>query len=116
MTIILSSQESASNTDILASTRLQTVPAGGFLTFEMQCSDNDAANHFTASIQLPGGATPLELVRVPGGNTAGLAGVIDERTKLMASFPVAQGGHTVFSCVETGDAELTWRVTYSPAR
>jgi len=116
MSIILSSQEAATNTDILQGTRLQTVPAGGFLTFEMQASDNDATNNFTASIQLPGGDTPMESVRIPCGNSTGLAGVIDDRTKLMATFPVAQGGHTVFSVSETGDAEVTWRVTYSPAR
>lgn len=115
MTIILSSQEAASNTDILQGTRLQTVPAGGYLTFELQASDNDATNNIAVSIQLPGGDTPLETVRIPSGNTSGLAGVLDERTKLQATFPVAQGGHTVFSCTETGDAELTWRVTYTPA-
>ena len=113
--IIVSSQESADNSDILQGTRLQTVPAGGFLTFELQASDNDATNNFTASVQLPGGATPMELVRIPAGNTSGLAGVIDERTKLMATFPVAQGGHTVFSCNLTGSVELTWRVVYTPA-
>lgn len=113
--IILSSQESASNTDILQGTRLQTVPAGGYLTFELQASDNDATNNFTASIQLPGGDTPLESVRIPCGNSTGLAGVLDDRTKLMVTFPVAQGGHTVFSTTETGDAELTWRITYTPA-
>ncbi len=114
--IILSSQEAASNSDVLQGTRLQTVPAGGFLTFELQASDNDATNNFTASIQLPGGATPMESVRIPCGNSTGLAGVLDERTYLKATFPVAQGGHTVFSVTETGDAELTWRVTYTPAR
>lgn len=114
--IILSSQEAATNTDILQGTRLQTVPAGGVLTFELQASDNDATNNFTVAVQLPGGATPLETVRVPCGNSTGLAGVLDERTMLRATFPVQQGGHTVFSCAETGDAELTWRVTYSPTR
>ena len=34
-TIILSDQEAADNSDILQGTRLQTVPAGGFLTFEL---------------------------------------------------------------------------------
>lgn len=111
--IILSSQEVASNTDILQGTRLQSVPSGGTLTFEMQASDNDATNNYTASIQMPGGDTPLNLVRVPCGNSTGLPGVIDERTDLQVTLPIQQGGHCVFSCVETGDAELTWRVTFS---
>lgn len=114
--IILSSQEAATNTDILQGTRLQTVPAGGFLTFELQASDNDATNNFTVSVQMPNGDTPLNGVRVPCGNTSGLAGVIDERTNLRATFAIAQGGHAVFSATKTGDAELTWRITYSPAR
>lgn len=115
MTIILSSQEAASNTDILQGTRLQTVPSSGFLTFELQASDNDATNNYTVSVQMPGGDTPLTDVRVPCGNATGLAGVIDERTDLQATFPIQQGGHAVFSCTETGDAELTWRITYTPA-
>lgn len=113
--IILSGQEAADNTDILQGTRLQTVPAGGFLTFELQASDNDATNNYTVSIQMPGGDTPMNATRVPCGNTSGLAGVIDSRTCMTATFPIRQGGHCVFSADETGDAELTWRITYSPA-
>ena len=114
-TIILSDQEAADNSDILQGTRLQTVPAGGFLTFELQASDNDATNNYTVSLQMPGGDTPMNNVRVPAGNTSGLAGVIDSRTCMTATFPIRRGGHAVFSCDETGDAELSWRVTYSPA-
>jgi len=113
--IILSGQEAADNSDILQGTRLQTVPRGGFLTFELQASDNDATNNMTVSIQLPGGDTPMNATRIPGTSTSGLAGVIDDRTCLTATFPVTQGGHCVFSCDETGDTELTWRVTYTPA-
>jgi len=113
--IIMSGQEAASNSDILQGTRLQTVDANGLLTFELQAADNDATNNMTASVQMPGGATPMNLTRIPCGNTSGLAGVIDDRTSLTASFPIRQGGHCVFSCTETGDTELTWRVTYTPA-
>lgn len=113
--IILSDQEAASNSDILQGSRLQTVPAGGRLLFELQASDNDGTNHMTVSLQLPNGDTPMNGVRVPVGNSTGLAGVLDERTNLTASFIVNQGGHPVFSCTETGDTELTWRVTFAPA-
>lgn len=113
--IILSGQEAADNTDILQGTRLQTVAAGGFLTFELQAADNDATNNCTVSVQMPGGDTPMNATRVPCGNTAGLAGVIDSRTCMTATFPIRQGGHCVFSVDETGDTELTWRVTFSPA-
>jgi hypothetical protein len=111
--IILSSTEIATNSDILQGTRLQTVPAGGILTFEMQADKNDA-NNYTVSVQMPNGDTPLNNVRVPGCNPA-LDGVIDERQNLTVSFPIMQGGHCVFSCTESGTAILTWRVTYTPA-
>jgi hypothetical protein len=112
--IILSSLETGSNADILQGTRLQTVPAGGVLTFELQSQFNDSTNNYTVSVQMPNGDTPLNNVRVPGCNPA-LAGVIDERQNLTVSFPIMQGGHCVFSCTETGASQLSWRVTYTPA-
>jgi len=112
--IIVSGQEAATNADILQGTRLQSLPQFGLLTFELQAADNVAANHYTASVQLPDGTTPMNATRIPGGETAGLAGIIDERVKLMASFRVTQGGHCVFGCIEVGDTEFTWRVTFSP--
>jgi len=112
--IILSSVESATNADILQGTRLQTVPAGGVLTFELQSDKNSPSNNYTASIQMPNGDTPLNNVRVPGCNPE-LSGVIDERQNLTVSFPIMQGGHCVFSCTETGITNLSWRVTYTPA-
>jgi hypothetical protein len=112
--IILSSQESATNSDILQGTRLQTVPSGGILTFELQSNLNDPSNFYTVSVQMPNGDTPLNATRVPCGNTGSLTGVIDERTNLTVSFPITQGGHCVFSCEETGTTVLSWRVTYTP--
>jgi hypothetical protein len=112
--IILSGFELATNADILQGTRLQTVPAGGVLTFELQATKNDATNNCTVSIQMPNGDTPLNNVRVPGCNPP-VDGVIDERQNLTVSFPIMQGGHCVFSMTETGSVALTWRVTYTPA-
>jgi len=112
--IIISSIESATNADILQGTRLQTVPAGGVLTFELQAENNTATSFCAVSVQMPNGDTPLNSVRVPGCNPA-LEGVIDERQNLTVSFPIMQGGHCVFSTTETGTSVLTWRVTYTPA-
>lgn len=112
--ILTAGLQAGSNTDILQGGRLQTVPKGGLLTFELQGSDSDNTNFYTVSVQLPDGTTPMNGVRVPCGNSTGLAGVIDVRTCLTVSFPIGQGGHCVFSCVETGDAELTHRVTFTP--
>ncbi len=113
--IILGGFEAASNTDILQGTRLQTVPGPGILTFEIQAADNVAANNYAVSVQLPGGDTPMNGTPIPGTASAGLAGILDERLNLTASFPISQGGHCVFSCVEVGDTEMTWRVTFTPA-
>jgi len=112
--IIISNVETATNTDILQGTRLQTVPAGGVLTFELQASTGTSSSNFAVSIQMPNGDTPLNNVMVPGCNPS-LAGVIDERQNLTVSFPIMQGGHCVFSAAETGTSVLTWRVTYTPA-
>ena len=112
--IILSGQETATNADILQGTRLQTVPAGGVLTFELQSEENNSSNNYAVSVQMPNGDTPLNNVRVPACNPA-LAGVIDERQNLTVSFPIMQGGHCVFSATETGATAMTWRVTYTPA-
>ncbi len=112
--IILSSTEATSNSDILQGTRLQTVPAGGVLTFELQSHLNDHANNFVVSVQMPNGDTPMNNTRIPGSNPA-IEGVIDERQNLTVSFPISQGGHCVFSCTETGNTTLAWRVTYTPA-
>lgn len=112
--IVLSDVETGSNTDILQGTRLQTVPAGGFLTFELQALTNNSVNNFSASIQMPNGDTPLNNVRVAACNPS-QEGVIDDRQKLMITLPIAQGGHTVFSCTEVGESSFTWRVTYTPA-
>jgi hypothetical protein len=112
--IILSGNIISSNADILQGTRLQTVPAGGVLTFELQAQNADVSNFYTVSVQMPNGDTPLNNVLVPSCNPS-LAGVIDERQNLTVSFPISQGGHCVFSATETGTSSMTWRVTYTPA-
>jgi len=112
--IILSDIESATNADILQGTRLQTVPAGGVLTFELQSDQNDNSNNYAVSVQMPNGDTPLNNVKIPGTSPTDI-GIIDERQNLTMSFPISQGGHCVFSATETGSAHLAWRVTYTPA-
>ena len=109
--IVESDIESATNTDILQGTRLQTVPSNGVLVFEMSSDLGTAAANYTASVQLPDGATPMTNVRVPA---SGVIGGLDDRDKLGIAFPIGQGGHPVFSVVEVGAAVLTWRVSFYP--
>ena len=109
--IVLSDIELTSNADILQGTRLQTVPQGGYLTFELQ-SDVNFSSYFAISVQMPNGDTPLNDVRVSSGQGVG---ILNNNDKMQITLPVAQGGHTVFSATETGTATLAWRVTYTPA-
>lgn len=108
--IVLADQELATVTDVLQGTRLQTVPAGGYLTFELQASAANATNNFAATIQLPDGSTPLNGVMIPGAT----ADILDDRQKLMVTFAIGQGGHCVFTLTETGTALVMWRVTFQP--
>ncbi len=112
--IVLSDVLTASTADILQGTRLQTLPRAGTLLFLMIASDGVAANHYTVKIQLPNGDTPLDGVWVPGGATAGLAGVLDDRLMLAFRARIQQGGHPVFGITETGDTEFFYRLVYTP--
>lgn len=103
---------SASNTDILGGTRLATAPRAGSLTLQMQAADGVAANFYAATVQLPGGDNPLSAVPVPAGAVAGLAGILDDREMLQVEFGIQQGGQVLFSAVETGDTEMSWRAIF----
>ncbi len=112
--IVLSGVLTASDTDVLNNTRLQTAPSNGFITLEVNADLNNATNNFVASLQLPDGSTPLEAIAVPGTNPS-LGGVIDTLQKLEGTFPVAQGGHVVLNLTETGTAICAFRVTFTPS-
>ncbi len=105
--------EAATNTDILSGTRLNALPYGGTLTFDVLCQLNDATNSFAVTVQLPNGDVPVDAQRVPGSNPA-IAGVLDERQLARFVFPATQGGHFNISLTETGTAVCTWRAVLSP--
>ena len=110
--IIVTGLVTGTSADVLQGTRLQTVPKNGILGFELIAADNVAANSYACDIQLPDGSNPVSGMLVPGGRTAGLAGVMDTDVAFKATFQVDQGGHCVLSFTETGDTEVFWRVTY----
>jgi len=113
-TIILSDIEAATNSDILQGTRLQNAPSNGILLFQMQATVCvPGTNAHLATIQLPNGFTPMNGVAVPSCTVA-TEGILDERTLMMLSAPVGQGGHVVFSTALTGVSVLFWRVTFAP--
>lgn len=116
-TIILSDQLTASNTDILQGTRLQNAPSNGLLQFRMSSTvATKGTNAYVTTLQLPNGATPINGILVPIADSGGTVGLLDDRTVMQFSFPVAQGGHVVYSVVLTGAGTLTYQVIFVPTR
>lgn len=103
----------ATNADLLSATRLQTAPADGVILFQVQASDNNATDNYKIDLQLPDSDVPMVAQDVPMGPTAGLA-TLDDRTMLQYAAVVGKGGRVVFGLTETGDAECTWRATFTP--
>lgn len=106
----------ATNADLLTSTRLQTAPADGQILFQVQASDNDATNNYKIDLQLPDSDVPMVSQDVPMGATAGLSGQLDDDLMLQYVAQIGKGGRVVFGLTETGDAECTWRATFTPNR
>lgn len=113
--IVLSDRVLASNSDILQGTRLQTVPQGGFLTFEFSAEESSATNNAVVSVQMPNGDTPLNEVLIPYNGFDGANSILHIDTKMQITLPVQQGGHAVVSITETGTTVVTFRITYTPA-
>jgi len=111
--IIESGFIAATNADLLTSTRLQTAPSDGSMLFQVQASDNNATDNYKIDIQLPDSDVPMVAQDVPMGPIAGL-GTLDERTMLQYAAQVGKGGRVVFGLTESGDAECTWRVVFTP--
>ncbi len=103
----------ASDTDVLNGTRLNSIPYNGILTFDVLADLNNATNRFTVTIQEPDGDVPFDTQPVPGANPS-LGGVLDERQLLRFTMPVRQGGHVNIALAETGAAICTWRAVLSP--
>ncbi len=106
--IMIMGNEIASNTNLLAGTRLETIPAGaGTLHFRCSSDLNTAAANFALTIELPLGTIPVDGQRVPA-NALAAEGVLDERTLLQWTWPALPGGRFILSVVETGTAVFTW--------
>lgn len=112
-TVILADFVSATTTNILQSTRLQSAPSDGIITFELQADVADATNNHAVTIQLPSGATPINGVFVPAG-PGSFTGLLDDRQAFIISYPVGQGGHVTFSTALTGTSVLSYRITFTP--
>ncbi len=106
--ILITDLNQGSNTNLLAGTRLETIPAGSsFLHFRCSANVLNASNDMRLTIELPNGAIPVDGQRVPA-NGDGATGVLDERTLLQWTWPAVIGGRFIISIVETGTALFTW--------
>lgn len=112
--IMQSGSLTGTNADILTSTRLQTAPSDGVLLFQVQASDNVAANNYKMDLQLPDSDVPMILQNVPMGDVAGVAGQLSDEYMLQYATQINAGGRVVFGLTETGDAECEFRVTFTP--
>jgi len=106
--ILITGNEVASNTNLLANTRLETIPGGSrFLLFRCSADLNDATNNCAITIELPNGAIPVDGQRVPA-NANAADGVLDERTLMEWTWGAVVGGRFIISVVESGTAVFTW--------
>ncbi len=106
--ILVTGLEAATNTNLLANSRLETIPGGSsYLMFRCSANLGDASNQFALTIELPNGAIPVDGMFVPA-NGDGATGVLDERTLLQWTWPAIIGGRFIISIVETGTALFTW--------
>ncbi len=111
--IMITGVEAASNTNLLANSRIETIPNGARqLHFRCQASLADASNSYALTIELPSGLIPVDGQIVMADNPA-LGGVLDERTLMQWTWPAVVGGRFIISVVETGTAVFTWLVHLS---
>lgn len=109
--ITVSGISSASSTNLLQGSRLQTFPGPGILDVEFEADVTSAANNHELSLYLPDGQTPF-VSQVAPANAQGTPGVIDAREQYHATFQVFQGGTAQLADVLTGTSVLAYRLTW----
>ncbi len=106
--ILLTGLEIATNTSLLANSRLETLPQGSsFLHFRCAANVTNGTNNMRRTIELPSGLIPVDGQLVPA-NADGTSGVLDERTLMQWTWPAIVGGRFIISIVEAGTAEFFW--------
>lgn len=109
--IYLTDFEAGSNADLLANTRLSSIPFNGNLTIQALANLNNATNGYTITIQLPDGEVPVDSQRVSAGQEAdALGGQLRSDYLDQWTYTAGQGGHFTISITESGTAVLTWRI------
>lgn len=103
----------ASDTDLLAGGRLNSIPYGGTLTLRFLSDLNNASNNYVLTIQKPDGDVPVDGQRIPGQKD-GTAGAMPDNEALQFTFPATQGGHFTISLTETGSTSAIVQAILKP--
>ncbi len=103
----------ATNTDVLSTGRLNSIPYAGALTLRFLADLATAAAQYVLTIQLPGGDVPVDAQLVPA-SASGADGVMDEREVLQFTFNAQPGGHFTVSLTETGTAVCMFQAILRP--
>jgi len=104
---------SATNTDVLAGTRLNAIPYNGTITFQFLADLGDVTNFYQLTLQLPDGEVPVDLQTVPA-SSHGTDMDLNDREVLQFSFGAGQGGHFVVNLTENGTATCAFRAILRP--
>lgn len=115
--IYLGATITGTDTDILANTRLSSIPySKAMLTILAMANLNNATNNYTMTVQLPDGSVPIDGQPVLAGQEVegALGGQLDTRLMMQFTFPAPQGGHFTIAFTETGAAVLTWVAVLRP--
>ncbi len=108
--ILITGQEAAANTNLLANSRLETIPAGArALHFRCSADLSNATNAMSLTIELPSGMIPVDgqQVLASAGN---IVGALDERTLMQWTWGAVPGGRFILSVADlNGTATIfTW--------
>lgn len=105
---------SATNTDVLSTGRLNSIPYAGMLSLQFLADLGDATNFYQLTLQLPNGDVPIDTQVVPASGS-GLDSVMDARELLEVKIPItSSGGHVTVSLTENGTATCAFRAILTP--
>lgn len=108
--ILIVGQELAANTNLLANSRLETMPAGArYLHFRCAADVSNGTNAMGLTIELPSGLIPMDGQQVLAA-ADNIIGALDERTLMQWTWEAETGGRFIISVVDlVGTATiLTW--------
>lgn len=103
----------ATNTDVLAIGRLNSIPYSGRITFRFLADLGSATNNYSLTLQKPDGDIPVLNQQVNSASHA-IPGIMDDREALSFTFDTILGGHWVVSLTESGTATVMFQVVLLP--